>query len=302
MQRAALIRRTVRRNAARGGGFALGAIAVLVGAGAAIAATPQGKADLIYECATSLEWAERHSDRSYQITSKMVWDNYDAFARANSVSMEEAEASLQSYWDELRQSDGEAFVTEMILFTAGVCEQDYIELLSAPGGSLASAPSFGADDTAGEEPVSVEWLQVYIDRTGDYASVADTIVYRLPNGTDRFSQSPEGELLGRMVEAAGAKGLIKFSDASILAMIGAHYWQYNPAASRLVEGEYQRRLRVRNYSKAQGRSWTERAAADRAEQARLAKAKPVGSIGRHCEKYLDPAGPGTPAMWVTKCR
>ncbi len=45
----------------------------------------------------------------------------------------------------------------------------------------------------------------------------------------------------------------------------------------------------------------QRAAADCAEQARRADAPRVGSIGKYCEKYMEPAGPETPACWVTKC-
>lgn len=279
--------------------WAAAALACLMPLTANAAPPVQGVADLIYECANSLEWAEQNADTRHPVTSDMVWANYDSYKRVNAVSEAASKAELDLYWDEILSDEGPEALREMIVFTAGVCAQDYSELLEQGPLATGAAPSFGAD----AEPArySAAQLQDYVDQTGDYASVADYIVHDMPDGKDPFGQSAEGEMLGRMVVDAGAKGVIRFSDDAILAMVGARYWQYNPPASRIVEDEYRRRLSVRNYSAAQGKSWTERAARDRAEQARLARAKPVGSIGRHCEKYMEPAGPGTPAAWVTKC-
>ncbi len=258
------------------------------------ASEDQQQAVLIYECGKALVWAEAYSSQKLSVSSDEVWNHFDAFAATHSVSEAKAKIALDDYWQAVFDEDGQDELVHLIMTTASRCEEEYLDRRTSQTVTAA------AEQVAPVE-YTVAQLQAHIDETGDYASVADYIVYHLPNGKDPFGDSPEGELLGRMVMDAGPKGLIRFSDASILAMVEAQYWQYNPPASRLVDAEYRRRLRVRNYSQAQGRSWGERAARDRAEQARLAKAKPVGSIGKHCDKYLEPAGPGTPAAWVTKC-
>ena len=273
--------------------LAIGSLLALPGALAAQVSEEQQEAVLIYECGKSLVWAEAYSDEVLRVTSDEVWAHFDQFAASHSISEAKAAIALNGYWQEIYDEDGAEELASMIMMAALSCEDKY----------LKRREQVAAASEAGRlvRELSVEQLQSLLERTDDAPSVADYIVYQMPNGKDPFADSPKGELLGRLVVDAGASGIRRFSDAAILAMVGARYWQYNPAATRLVDAEYRRRLRDRNYSEAQGRSWTHRAAADRAEQARLAKAKPVGSIGRHCDKYLEPAGPGTPAAWVTKC-
>lgn len=277
-------------------GARLLAIVSLVTLPAALAAQvseEQQEAVLIYECGKSLVWAEAYSDEVLRVTSDEVWAHFDQFAASRSISEAKASIALDSYWQEIYDEDGAEGLESMIMMVALSCEDKYLK--------RREQVSADAQESRLVRDLNVEQLQSLLDRTGDASSVADYIVYQMPNGKDPFADSPKGGLLGQLVVDAGAEGIRRFSDAAILAMVGAHYWQYNPPASRLVDAEYRRRLRARNYSEAQGRSWTQRAAADRAEQARLAKAKPVGSIGKRCDKYLEPAGPGTPAAWVTKC-
>lgn len=272
------------------------AIASLYAVPAALSARvseQQQEAVLIYECGKALVWAETYSDEVLRVTSEEVWAHFDQFAKNHSVSEAKAAIAINGYWQEIYDEDGAEELESMIMMAALSCEDKYLK--------RREQVSADAQESRLARDLTVEQLQSLLDRTGDASSVADYIVYQMPNGKDPFADSPRGELLGRLVVDAGAEGIRRFSDAAILAMVGARYWQYNPPATRLVDAEYRRRLRARNYSEAQGRSWTQRAAADRAEQARLAKAKPVGSIGKRCDKYLEPAGPGTPAAWVTKC-
>jgi hypothetical protein len=273
--------------------IAIGSLSSVPATLAAQVSEEQQEAVLIYECGKSMVWAEAYSDEVLRVTSDEVWAHFDQFAASHTISEAKAAIALDAYWQEIYDEDGAEELTSMIMMAALSCEDKYLKRREQ-----VTAASEGNHLV---RELSVEQLQSLFERTGDASSVADYIVYQMPNGKDPFADSPRGELLGRLVVDAGADGIRRFSDAAILAMVGARYWQYNPPATRLVDAEYRRRLRARNYSEAQGRSWTQRAAADRAEQARLANAKPVGSIGKHCNKYLEPAGPGTPAAWVTKC-
>ncbi|WP_170304694.1 hypothetical protein [Croceicoccus estronivorus] len=266
---------------------------------------PQETADYIYECGLALDWGEQHAQQSYRVDSVFTQKHLDSvISRNKGVSEDTSAANIKKLWSDTAKSDGQAGLRTYILDTARDCEQIYLELLAQErGGSAQPAPQPPANEsTQISQNFTAADLRNYVRRTGNHAAVADYIVYKYPNGKDPFGDSPEGELLGELIVEIGAKGVIRFSDAAILAIIGNHYWQYNPPASRIAEAEYQRRLRVRKYNAAQSRSWAERAAADRARQAREANAKPVGSLGRHCEKYYDPGGPGVGGAWITKCR
>ena len=78
---------------------------------------------------------------------------------------------------------------------------------------------------------------------------------------------------------AGASGLRRWSDEAIYAIANKHYWQYNPPATRLVDAEYRRRMRMMRQTQSEAQRWAQRAADDRAAQTRRANAPYVGSLG-----------------------
>jgi len=244
-----------------------------------------------YECAVAISAMAKQSGEAFRTDPDDIMSIFGDLLVKTDYGEDDVHAAMQArmrYWKAaLPPADYRIWATDL----AHECDQVYAELQSRP-----SAPD-------GERrAITAQYLQEHLGQTGDYRNVADFIVHSYPSGSNPFAENAMGELLGQMVVEAGPDGLLMFSDAAVLAMIENHYWKYNPAASRLVDNEYRRRLRMQRMTSEQGSEWSRRAARDRAEQARRAEAPWVRSIGKHCEKYMVPPGSGSPAMWVTECR
>lgn len=248
----------------------------------------------VLECNMAMELMTEATGIPYAVDPDTIAIDYEARLRQSTFTDEEVIAELKRTWHEYRDTSGQDAFFSYVEGAADECNAIYLEKAQTP----APAPT----QSGPPKVITAEYLRDHLRQNGDYRSVADFIVYTLPDGKNPFEENAMGELLGQMVVETGANGLIRFSEAAIMAMVEHRYWQYNPPATRLVDAEYRRRLRVKNYTAQEGSRWAQRAAADRAEQARRADAPWVGSIGKHCEKYMEPAGPGTPAYWVTKCR
>lgn len=244
-----------------------------------------------YECAVAMISLEDNAGMTFDTDVEYVIADFDARIAESPYTETQVKQALDkriAFWKS--QLNPEDYLTWASDLGEG-CDQMYTELRSRP-----------PEPSGKPQVIDAQYLRAHLAKTGDYRNVADFIVYTYPAGSNPFAENPMGELLGEMVVAAGSKGVIMFSDAAITAMVEHHYWKYNPPATRIVDAEYRRRLRALRMTSEQGSEWSRRAAKDRAEQARLADAPWIGSIGRHCEKNMMPAEPGVPAMWVTVCR
>ncbi|WP_144095703.1 hypothetical protein [Croceicoccus sediminis] len=279
---------------------AAAALAVVIGQPLAANDRDEELATLVtvLECNMALMLMTETTGVPYAVDPDTIAIDYEARLRLSSFTDEEVTAEMKRTWHEYRDTHGQDAFYSYVEGAADECTAIYLEKARTPAPAPAPQPA----SSGPAKVITADYLRDHLNRNGDYRSVADFIVYTLPDGKDPFKENAMGELLGQMVVETGAKGVIRFSDAAIMAMIAHRYWQYNPPASRIVDAEYRRRLRVKNYTAQEESRWAQRAAADRAEQARRADAPWVGSIGKHCEKYMEPAGPGTPAYWVTKCR
>lgn len=247
--------------------------------------------DVIYECAMALDQAEK-------------WGHHPAVAashaRAHFLKTEGAAAepaarqAVESSWADMGRSKGDDALRRYVLDVAADCADLYQQVARMKPAAQSELNSQGT--------LAAASLRAYVEQTGDAAGVADYLVYHYPYGKDLFAPNEDGDYLGELIAAHGPAGIRRFSTEAIYAIEHNRYWQYNPPATRIVQAEYFRRLRAQRQTADEGRRWAERAAADRAQQARQANAKPVGSIGRSCEIIYRPAEPGIPGSRVTKCR
>lgn len=253
----------------------------------------------IYECGQAMDWGKQMAGQRYQIDSKVVWDHLDSEIRSKGTHIGDAADAVKVMWKKKRAKDGASNLRSYILAKASACDKQYASIASAKA-SLASNAS-GQPTLAGSKRLNAPALKYYLQQTEDYTGVADYIVALMPNGKNLMGDSPEGDLLGEMIAERGAKGAKVFSDAVIVATLNRRYWQYNPPASIIVENEYRRRMRALKYSQDQARRMVQREEEERLERERRANAKPVGSLGKHCEKQYEPGSLGIPGAWVTRC-
>jgi hypothetical protein len=172
----------------------------------------------------------------------------------------------------MRKSDGRPALERYVLSVAQDCSDLYVELAERDAAAVE-----GELNSLGT--LSAAALRSYATRTGDLGEIANYLVYNYPYGKDLFKPNEDGDLLGQLVVEAGASGLRRWSDEAIYAIANKHYWQYNPPATRLVDAEYRRRMRMMRQTQSEAQRWAQRAADDRAAQARRANAPYVGSLG-----------------------
>lgn len=220
------------------------------------------------ECAVLIIALEDELGMSWQTDVDDIIADFDRRLAKSSYTEPQVKEALRAraaFWKgELNADD----YTDWAIDVANTCDDIYVELQSRP-----------AQPSGEPRVIDASYLRAHLEQNGDFRAVSDYIVYTFPDGSDPFTENPMGELLGEMVVTAGAKGMLTFSDAAILAMVENHYWKYNPPATRIVDAEYRRRLRVMRMTSQQASDWARRAAKDRAEQARRADAPWVGSIG-----------------------
>lgn len=277
------------------------ALAVLVAPLPAAAA--EDDADEIWECGAAIGVAEGMGIK-LPVTSQFVIDHFVRITKGSIAAEDSADAEVRRYWTDIREKRGQGGLQDHVLETAGDCADLYVQaaaLKQQPRRQQqAAAPQ--AQDLNSLGTLSAAALRAYAEQTGDAGAVADYLVYHYPYGKDLFKPNEDGDYLGELIASIGANGVKKFSDEAIYAIAYKHYWQYNPPASRIVDAEYRRRLRVQRQTVEEGQRWAQRAAEDRARRAREANAKPVGSLGKSCEVIYRPAEPGIAGSRVVKCR
>ena len=256
--------------AAIAGAIVLGAsLAVLLSAAPARAS--EEDAELIYECGLAMEFAAKKGAK-LPVSAGRAMSHFGEVTGNDPNSRKQADQVIRAIWDEYKERDGRKALDRYILSVAQDCSDLYLELAEREAAEVE-----GQLNAAGT--LSAAALRSYATRTGDYGEVADYLVYYYPYGKDLFQPNEDGDLLGQLIVEAGAAGLRRWSDEAIYAIANKHYWQYNPPATRLVFAEYQRRMRVMRQTEAEAQRWAQRAADDRAEQARRANAPYVGSLG-----------------------
>ena len=253
------------------GAIALGAAACLLVAAAPLRANTED-AELIYECGLAMQFAER-KDVQLTVPANRAMGHFAEVTRNDPNLRNEADRQIRAVWDGMRKSDGRPALERYILSVAQDCSDLYVELAERDAAAVE-----GELNSLGT--LSAAALRSYATRTGDLGEIANYLVYNYPYGKDLFKPNEDGDLLGQLVVEAGASGLRRWSDEAIYAIANKHYWQYNPPATRLVDAEYRRRMRMMRQTQSEAQRWAQRAADDRAAQARRANAPYVGSIGR----------------------
>ena len=260
-------------------------------------------ADEIWECAAAIGVAEDMGVK-LPVSSELVIDDFVRITRGSLAAEDSADAEVRRYWTAIREQRGQSGLQDHVLETARDCADLYVQAatLKQQSGGQQQTASTQVQDLNSLGTLSAASLRAYAEQTGDAGAVADYLVYHYPYGKDLFKPNEDGDYLGELIASIGAAGVKKFSDEAIYAIAYKHYWQYNPPASRIVDAEYRRRLRVQRQTVEEGQRWAQRAAEDRARRAREANAKPVGSLGKSCEVIYRPAEPGIAGSRVVKCR
>ena len=239
-------------------------------------------AELTYECALAFDFATKKGVR-HSVGSQVAMAEFDAITARDSSLREPAVAAVTAVWDDYLEENGRKSLDRYILGVAQDCADYYGEKAAQQQASAQQAGAQQADPREGElntlGTLSVGALTAYVQRTGDAPAVADYLVYHYPYGKDLFKPNEDGEFLSQLIVQAGKDGLRRWSDEAVFAIANKFYWQYNPPATRLIFAEYQRRMRQMRMNEAQAQQWAQRAADDRAQQARMADARPVGSLG-----------------------
>ena len=252
------------------GVLALGAAACLLVAAAPLRANTED-AELIYECGLAMQFAEKE-DIQLPVSSNRAMGHFAEVTRNDPNLRNEADRQVRAVWDGMRKSDGRPALERYVLSVAQDCSDLYVELAERDAAAVE-----GELNSLGT--LSAAALRSYATRTGDLGEIANYLVYNYPYGKDLFKPNEDGDLLGQLVVEAGASGLRRWSDEAIYAIANKHYWQYNPPATRLVDAEYRRRIRMMRQTQSEAQRWAQRAADDRAAQARRANAPYVGSLG-----------------------
>lgn len=234
-------------------------------------------AELTYECAQAFDFAAKKGVR-LSVTSQVAMAEFDAVTARDSSLRQPAIAAVTAVWDDYLEENGRKSLDRYILGVAQDCADYYGDKAAQQQASAQQAdPREGELNTLGT--LSVGALTAFVQRTGDAPAVADYLVYHYPYGKDLFKPNEDGEFLSQLIVQAGKDGLRRWSDEAVFAIANKFYWQYNPPATRLIFAEYQRRMRQMRMNEAQAEQWAQRAADDRAQQARMADARPVGSLG-----------------------
>lgn len=228
----------------------------------------------VYECWMAMDFAVKQGERVV-ISPQAPRSQFDAMTKRDPALRKQAQNAVNKTWADYRKQEGRASLNRYILGVA----QDCVELY---GGNTRPQQATVAADEGQIGPLgtlSAGALRAYMQRTGDAPAVADYLVYHYPYGKDLFKPNADGDYLSELIVQTGANGLRDWSDEAVYAVANKSYWQYNPPATRLIFAEYQRRMRKLRMDEAQARAMAQRAADDRAQQARSANARPVGSLG-----------------------
>lgn len=259
-------------------------------------------ADEIWECAAAIGVAEDMGQK-LPVSSKFVIDDFVRITKGSLAAENSADAEVRRFWTQMREQRGQDGLQAYVLETAQDCADLYVQQAALKDQQQQQqAAASRVQDLNSLGTLSVASLRAFAEQTGDAGAVADYLVYHYPYGKDLFKPNEDGDYLGELILSLGAKGVRSLSDEFVYAIATKHYWQYNPPATRLIFDEYRRRLRANRQTQDEGQRWAERAAADRARQAREANAKPVGSLGKSCEVIYRPAEPGIAGSRVVKCR
>lgn len=265
--------------------FASGSViaCLLIMSDTSYAAANTDDSELIYECALALDFAAQ-KNVSLPVTGGRAMAQFGEVTGNNAALRQQAAQAIETIWADYRKKNGKSGLDQYILGVAQDCSVLYTELADKESAAVEGQLN-------GLGTLSAASLRAFANRTGDHSAVADYMAYHYPYGKDLFKENADGDYLGQMIVELGANGVRRLSDEAVFAIANKHYWQYNPPATRLIFAEYQRRMRVMRFNESQAQQWAQRAADDRANQARQANAKPVGSLGSG-ERYKPRQGSG----------
>lgn len=238
-------------------------------AGPALANKVVGEA--FYECALALDFAAKNN-ANLPVASERAMAHFSEVTGNDPKLRLQAQQAVERNWADYKKQNGPGALDQYVLVAAQDCSDLYQELAEKE-----AAETEGQLNSLGT--LSAAALRSFAARTGDSAEVANYLVYHYPYGKDLFQPNEDGDLLGQLIVEVGAAGLRRWSDEAVYAISNKHYWQYNPPATRLIFAEYQRRMRMMRQTEAEAKRWSQRAADDRAAQARQGSAGYVGSLG-----------------------
>lgn len=206
-----------------------------------------------YSCASAMEYALTNGRRP-EVHPNIAWGRMDVVLAEGAATEDAALAATRAEWKSFGYQTDPARFEPFVQRMADMCADIYREL--------------AAQEAARPRELTVADLRAHFGSTGDARTIAEYITDRYPGGRPLTGTLAEGEYLAEMIRTIGAEGLIRLSDPAIAAMLARPYWQYDPAATKLVDGEYKRRMRVKRYSAAEAKRWAQRAQDDRQKQAR----------------------------------
>ena len=230
--------------------------------------------EMVYECWMAMDYADKKGERVV-VSPVGPRSQFDALTRNDPAARKQAQKAIDKVWADYRKAQGREMLDRYIFGVA----QDCVGMYGGNTQPQQAAAATSEDELNTLGTLSVGALTAYFQRTGDAPAVADYLVYHYPYGKDMFKPNADGEFLSELIVQAGKDGLRRWSDEAVYAIANKFYWQYNPPATRLIFAEYQRRMQQMRMNEAQAQQWAQRAADDRAAQARSANAKPVGSLG-----------------------
>lgn len=256
------------------------ALALPVSAAIAAAPAPSGTQDneLVLECARALDIAASKGT-GLPVQGHVALADFERITKRDANLRKQAEKAVDGMWADYRKTKGREAFDRYVLSVAEDCSDLYVQR-DAKLREAAAKPKVSPENELNSlGTLSAGALRAFVQRTGNAPAVADYLIYHYPYGKDLFKPNEDGDYLAQLILQAGPAGVKRFSDEAVYAIANKHYWQYNPPATRLIFDEYRRRMRQMRQNEDEARRWAQRAADDRARQARSANARPVGSLG-----------------------
>lgn len=256
------------------------ALALPVSAAITAAPAPSGTQDieLVLECARALDIAASKGT-GLPVQAHVALADFERITKRDANLRKQAEKAVDGIWADYRKTKGREAFDRYVLSVAEDCSDLYVQR-DAKLRQAAAKPKVSPENELNSlGTLSAGALRAFVQRTGNSPAVADYLVYHYPYGKDLFKPNEDGDYLAQLILQAGPAGVKRFSDEAVYAIANKHYWQYNPPATRLIFDEYRRRMRQMRQNEDDARRWAQRAADDRARQARSANARPVGSLG-----------------------
>lgn len=258
--------------------------------------TPQDLANTEYECATAMAYSESLGEE-FRFHSRVLFFEFDALERKHGISRDVAAAYAKQNFETLTAGMSQSRAEDYIVDLAFDCEDLAIE---REGQRILAQQE--KDGETGTE-IDVAFLRDHFAANRNPRVIVDYIVDRHPGGKGLTGDPiPEGEYLGELLVQIGALGLQAISDGALAAIISGPYWQYNPAASRLADGEYRRRMRVQKFNQRDAKEWAQRVVQERRNEMLTAANRTSERWGAANVRCTNVAPQGLEGKSYTSCR